>query len=124
MRRSVALMPLLILFPALAADRPWPAKGDSVYVAASLKGIQNPRLVSGASLKYDMPACARLTVTKADPKKLAWVVADPLGNNERLEGAWTAWMFKTEAECKTQTSARGEPRVTQSGATYQIVGGE
>ena len=111
---------LLALATLAAAEAPWPSKGDAVFIAASFKSIQHPKLVSGASMKYDMPPCKQLTVKKADPKKLVWVVTDPLGNDERLEGEWGPWMFKTEEECKSQSAARGEPKIVKSGMTFKI----
>jgi hypothetical protein len=117
----------VILLSALAmvaaADASWPSKGDAVFICASFKGIQHPKLVSGASMKYDMPPCKQLTVTKANAKKLSWVVKDPLGNEERLEGEWGPWMFKTEEECKSQSAAGGEPKVVKSGMTFTIAPG-
>jgi len=122
--KSRVVILLLALGMVAAADASWPSKGDAVFISASFKGIQHPKLVSGASMKYDMPPCKQLTVTKANAKKLSWVVKDPLGNEERLEGEWVPWMFKTEEECKSQSAARGEPKVVKSGMTFAIAPGD
>ena len=122
--RYKAAVPLLALAMLAATDGPWPSKGDAVFILASFKGIQHPKLVSGASMKYDMPPCKQLTVTKANAQKLSWVVKDPLRNEERLEGDWVPWMFKTEEECKSQSAARGEPKVAKSGMTFTIAPGD
>ena len=104
---------------SMAVETP-PAAGDSVYVAASFKGIQNPKLVSGAHMSYDMPPCKKLVVKKADHKKSKWVVEDALGNQEHLEGPWLPWMFTTEDECKSFTSTHGEASVVKSGTTFKV----
>ena len=123
MKSRVAIL-LLAVGMVAAAEPSWPSKGDAVFISASFKGIQHPKLVSGASMRYDMPPCKQLTVTKANAKKLSWVVKDPLGNEERLEGQWVPWMFKTEEECKSQSAARGEPKVVKSGMTFTIAPGD
>jgi hypothetical protein len=116
-----AVLFLLVIVPAAVAASEVPlAKGDEVYVAATLKGIQHPKLVSGANMTYDMAPCKKLVVKKADPKKQQWVVEDLLGNQERLEGEWSPWLFKTEAECKAYTSTQGEAKVIKSGTTFKI----
>ena len=118
-RASVALV--LGFSLVSASDKPWPGNGDIVYLSASIKNVENPKLVSGASMKYNMPPCKALTISKADPEKLSWVTEDPLGSSQHLEGPWSGWMHKTETECKTQFATRGEPRVGQSGTTYRLL---
>lgn len=117
--RAVAM--LLCASPAFAALETPPAVGEAVHVAASFKGIQHPKLVSGAAMNYDMSPCKKLVVKKINAKKRVWTVEDPLGNQERLEGAWLPFMFKTEGECKSYTSTQGEANVVKSGMTFKVV---
>ena len=119
MKRLLLLVPLLFHSNALASEQPWPDTGSEVYVSASFKGL-GPVSVSGASMKYDMPACKQLTVKKADPRKQRWTTTDPVGGNETLAGPWESRMHKSEAECQDHYKAGGEPDVQRSGAVFTI----
>jgi hypothetical protein len=105
----------LILSVALAAA-PWPAKGDTVYVSATLTNHVNP--VSGifgpvtSGSQTPVAACTPLTVTKAKPS--LWDVRDPSGGYERLEGAWLQRLHRTESECAA-LAAQGEPSIVRNG---------
>lgn len=121
--RTLALLAAVALAssPSLRAEAPSPpVKGDEIYVAATFKGIEHPKLVSGARMTYDMSPCKVLVIRKADAKKQAWTVQDALGNQERLEGPWLPWMFTTEAECKAFVASKGEAPVTKSGTTFRV----
>jgi hypothetical protein len=109
---------------AVASEDAWPHKGDTVYISASFKKLNAASPVAGARMQYDMPACAKVEVVKADVKKSRWVTRDPIGGTERLEGAWLPRMHKTKAECDAQLSADGEPSVERSGETFKIVPAE
>ncbi|HXH27762.1 MAG TPA: hypothetical protein VNL37_01885 [Candidatus Polarisedimenticolia bacterium] len=122
MRYVSAVILLLGLSGVLAAAEEPPAAGATVYIAASLKGIEHSKTVSGARMTYDMPACKKLVVKKANPRKSVWVIEDPLGNEEHLEGAWLPWMFTTEEECNSFVSSQGEASVMKSGKTFKVAG--
>ncbi len=120
---KLRVVPVLMMFVAtlLASENEWPSKGDTVYVSASFKKLSAASpMAGGAQMSYDMPPCAALVITKATSKKLAWVVKDPVGGTEKLEGAWLPLMHREKAECEAQHSKQGEPSVTRSGSTFKI----
>lgn len=121
MMRLTALLLIPLFVPlAVASEKEWPGKGDTVYIAASFKGLSADWVVTGAQMKYDMPPCAKLEIVKAKPKKSKWVTKDPVGGSEKLEGAWLSRMHKTKAECEAQISAEGEPSVVRSGSKFKL----
>src|SRR5262245_46383882 len=107
MKRLVPVVTVLFLPCSFASDGAWPAKGDQIYVSASFKGLEGKSPVAGANMKYDMPPCKQLTVTKADAKKQHWTTKDLVGGQETLEGPWESRMHKSEAECKDHYAAAG-----------------
>jgi len=84
----IHLVPLALpaLPIAVASEQPWPGKGDTVCVSAAFKKISAPSPVAGTKMEYDVPTCAALVITKADPKKPLWATREPVGGSERLEG--------------------------------------
>ena len=112
---------MLLLVPiAVASEKAWPEKGDTVYISASFKKLSAPSPVAGTQMQYDMPPCAKLEIVKANAKKLKWVAKDPIGGKEKLQGAWLPRMHKAKADCEAQMSSAGEPNVVRSGATFRI----
>ena len=120
MKPLLLVIPLLLSPLTFASDQAWPSKGEKVYVSASFKGLEGKSPVPGASMKYDMPACKELTVTKADAKKQRWTLEDLLGSKETLEGPWESRMHKSETECQSHYSTAGEPDVQRSGMVFRI----
>ncbi len=120
MRLHAVLLIVALVPPAIASDQAWPGKGETIYVSASFKQLSAASPMAGAKMQYDMPACAALVITKANPKKSFWVTKDPVGGTEKLEGAWLAQMHKTKAECEAQHSTDGEPNVVRSGNTFRL----
>jgi hypothetical protein len=120
MRSYAAPFVLLVASLAFGADAPWPTKGDTVYISASFRGLDPPPAIAGAWGHFHMLPCEPVKVVKANPQSSIWVVRDPLGGTERLEGDWASRIHKTEVECKTQFSTQGEPKVTRSGSTFAI----
>ena len=96
-----------------------PEKGETLYVAASLKDVHH-RAVSGAKMTYDLAACEKLVVRKADARKRAWTVVDLMGNDVRLEGTWQPWMFGTRDECRDAIAKHGEAPVKKSGEVFTV----
>jgi len=121
MRFHFVPLVLPVLSIVFAAEQPWPAKGDTVYVSAAFKKVSAPSPVAGTKMEYDVPPCAALVVTKADPKKDRWVTKDPVGGSEQLEGSWLPRMHKTKPECEERYATAGEPNIAQSGGAYKIV---
>jgi hypothetical protein len=106
--------------PTLASDTATIHKGDVVYIAASLKQIEHPRPMAGATVTYDIPPCKKFTVTKAEPKKNQWTIEDAMMNHEQLEGPWLPRMFRSEEECKAAAPRLGEGNVTKAGLTFTL----
>lgn len=123
MIRRVALVTLLVLSTGTAAQEPdpWPGKGDAVYIAASFKGLTGPSTVPGTRTHYDMPACVKLLVVKAKPKKLIWTIDEPMGGTLELSGAWTARMHRGKIECEAQLSVDGEPAMGRDQNRFTLV---
>jgi hypothetical protein len=120
MKPIAVTLGLLFALAAVAAEKTWPSKGDVVYLSASLKQVSARKPVAGAPMKYDLPPCPKLEVVKANPDKLRWVVKDPAGGTEELEGPWLPHMHQDKSECETKWSAHGEPKVEHARGTYRI----
>ncbi len=120
MRFAAAATTILILTAALAGEAPWPQKGDTVYISATLKSVNSAVLVFGASpMESDVPPCVPLTIRKA--KAELWITKDPVGQSERLEGPWLPRMHRTEKECKDHFARFAEPKVVRSGWLHKII---
>ena len=115
----LALGPLLLVSDSAAQDA-WPAKGDSLFIAASFKNLSAKSGVPGARMRYDLPACAMLRVMKAQPKKNRWVIEDRMGGEVELIGPWLARMHKGKIECEAQLGAEGEPNLGRDGNRFTL----
>jgi hypothetical protein len=105
----------------LAATGFVPAKGQAVYVAATLKEIRHKSgQPGGAKLTYDMAACEKLIVKKGKAGKRSWTVTDLMGNDVRLQGSWQPWMFKSKEECRDGIVLRGEAPVRKAGEVFTL----
>ena len=124
MRLQIASVLLFLGSAVIASEEPWPGKGESVYVAASFKKLSAASPVAGAQMQYDMPACSKVEIIKANPKKLHWTTKDPVGGTQQLEGAWLPRMHRTKEACEAQMSLEGEPSVVRSGAKFKLSSGE
>lgn len=120
MRNAAIPFMLLVVTITIASEEVWPIKDDTVYIASSFKKLVAPSLIGGAQVQYDMPPCAKLQIVKANQKKFKWVTKDPLGGNEKLEGAWDSRMHKSKEACEAQMSSEGEPKVIRSGEIFKI----
>lgn len=113
--RPAALLLLLLAPGALllvsdsAAQDAWPAKGDSLFIAASFRNLSAKSDVPGARMRYDLPACAMLRVMKAKPDKKRWTIEDRMGGQIELLGSWLPRMHKGKMECEAQLGSEGEP---------------
>lgn len=125
MIRRVVLAALLVLATGTAAQEPepWPEKGDFVYIAASFKSLTGPSTMPGTRTHYDMPACVKLLIVKANPKKQRWTIDDPMGGTLEISGAWTARMHRAKMECEAQLSVEGEPAMGRDRNRFTLVKG-
>jgi len=100
MRSALALC-LLMATAALAADepKPWPQKGNTVFVAATLIGRWK-----------DTPACAESVVRKAKAGRIE-IETYSVALINVLDGDWTAMLFRSQDECRQAIAQRGEPKV-------------
>jgi hypothetical protein len=119
LRRSAACLAAAVAIVA-AASAPAPGKGDAVYVAATLKGIRHHDRVSGVKTSYDMAACEKLVLKKANAKKRSWIVVDLMGNEVHLQGTWQPWMFRNKEDCRNGVAIRGEAAVSKSGEVFTV----
>jgi hypothetical protein len=98
MRSLAALLCLALFGPALADDpKPWPQKGDIVYVAAVLPAVSMP-IEQGEKLAdlLELPACSPLDVG-FHKKRIGF--GDASGSARILEGDWKRAMFASREEC-------------------------
>lgn len=114
----VALVPLL-----LAADKPWPQKGDTVFVAAPLAGA-NITMILGMKMP-DAPAieaCAPLTLQKRADDDAFFLAKDDQGHNRKLIGKeWINRIYRAQSDCLRRTELFGVPRVqSEGGYTYRL----
>jgi hypothetical protein len=116
---------LTLLLSVVLAAAPWPAKGDTVYVSATLTSFVNP--VSGlfgpVTKGGESPvlACAPMLVTKLKPSATRLELKDPAGGYERLEGPWLPRVHESEESCRKVLEASGEPRVVRNGWVHRII---
>ena len=117
MRAHAIFVLILASSLAFASEEGWPRKGDKVYVAATFKKLVVG--VAGSYTYYDIPACAQLTIVKANVKK-GWVTEDPMGGREHLQGTWLSRIHKAELECESKFAADGDPQVSRTGNKFTI----
>lgn len=102
----------------------WPAKGDTVYVSATLTNVP-PVLNFGVAqtnpTPSPIPACVPMKVTKAKPEKPRWEVSGASYTHARLEGPWGSRLHATEAECRSALTESGEPRIVRNNWIHTIV---
>ena len=124
MRRTVVVLALLALcLPAAAADKPWPVKGDVVFVSADLVySAPGFSFTGGAADKESpVPSCIAMTVRKVKTAKPTWIVGPVAGaGTVRLDGDWTTRFHRDSASCETGLSVHGQPKITRAGWVHTI----
>lgn len=93
------LVAVLCLSAVLAEEpKPWPQKGDTVYVPGELSGLFGaPPLVQFNTIT--VPACAPLNVA-FQPKPTKFYVRDEArGAAFRLCDGWSDWVLQTRDAC-------------------------
>ncbi len=117
MRRTVVVLALLALFlPAAAADKPWPIKGDVVFVSAELVNVIFQVVIIGGSVNKEspVPACLTMTVRKVKAKKPTIIVGPASGaGSMRLDGDWRDRIHSSRPECEKYLATHGQPRFTR-----------
>lgn len=129
MKRSAVLIALSVCLPVLAEEaKPWPQKGDTVYVSAKLAGFNPLTLivpgVGGGKMPDvpELPECSPLTVKSAVDEQGELTAKDDLGNKRKLAGAWLARLHRSREECREKIEREGLPRVqSRGGWRYELV---
>jgi hypothetical protein len=101
-----------------AEEKPWPQKGDTVYVSATLV------LESGTpfeTLLSDVPACVPLRVVKT--KDQALQVKPPNSGiwKIRLVGPWSGHLHASRKECSGAFGDEGQPTIIRRSWSHQII---
>jgi hypothetical protein len=103
MKRFSLVVALLVCLPVLAADeaKPWPQKGDTVFVAGDLTGsFMSMSLVLGWTT-ITAPACVPMTVAFSPKPSKAIIRDESRGAAFQLCGEWRTWLSKSRADCST-----------------------
>ena len=112
---------LSILFAlVLASSEPWPQKGDTVYVSATL--TLSLMSLYGANNDSPIPPCIASEVLKVKPEY--WRIDPPNTPSLScpiLKGPWLPRLHQTVEECEAYLAEHGEPRMIRSASTHQIV---
>jgi hypothetical protein len=116
----IALIPLL-----LGANKPWPQKGDVVFVSANTTAISGLFVLTGGPpTQFKTPACSQAKVKKIkkSPRTL-WLIETPNGLLGSLEGeAWEARLHHSALECRQFLAANPDPEVSSGDGANFIVG--
>jgi hypothetical protein len=103
MRRALAVVALALLaLPALAEEpKPWPQKGDTVFLPAEISTTRHVYTTgSDPGLVITVPACAPMEV-RGDPVPEKIVAEDQSrGVAFPICGEWRKWVRPTLKECK------------------------
>jgi hypothetical protein len=124
---AIALLVICTVVPA-AKNKPWPAKGDTVYVSAYLVQVhwtgpifflEVPPIVG------PVPSCEPSRVKKANPKRGRWeiraLIQKGYHNYSILKGPWLSRMHRTAEECEAYFKEYGQPDIERSGAAHRII---
>lgn len=109
------------------AEKPWPQKGDTVYVSAKLEGF-DPAMVMVGGYGTKAPAiptlepCAPTTLRSRSDEGDHFTTRDDMHNDRKLFGEWLPRLHKTAKECQAQIQSSGLPRVQMKGGLkYTLV---
>lgn len=120
----LAFVPLL-----LAADAvPWPQKGDTVYVAATLTAVvQGSTVYGGPPTTSTVRACLPMTFVTVRPADkyssdgVSWELqAAPVLSVGLSGSGWKDRLHRTEADCHADVEKRGEPTTIIAGGRNTI----
>lgn len=110
----LALLPFL-----LAAEKPWPQKGDKVYVPIALSLMRTGHGLMGsipydrlscedtAFCWYEIPSCATLKVISIRKGGQLLVAEDMWRQRVGFEGKWRSAITPTKYDCKTASAIGG-----------------
>lgn len=107
----LALLPFL-----LAADKPWPQKGDTVYVASEIHESFPALPLLGSSPDVDLQACVPLTAMSS-----ALRLRDDRGRDHKLMGDWSKRLHRDRESCMAQVQRDGLPLVRSSYFRHYLV---
>lgn len=101
MKPLTLVLTVMVCLPALADEpKPWPQKGDTVYVASELNGIFGaPPVMQYVQVR--VPACLPLSA-RFQPKPDSLILGDDTGRGGVFKfcAGWEAWIYSTQAQCK------------------------
>jgi hypothetical protein len=121
--KRLALLLVLVALPAAAADdKPWPQRGDTVYVAAALPALNMPMDFGGKrSDLSELRPCTPTEFSRMQSKRV--VLIDRSGGIRWLEGEWGDRLFKSEDACRKLVPADVKVQWRSSGyiPVYLIV---
>ncbi len=111
---------LLLLLPFLLdADKPWPQKGDTVYLAAELHEHTPALPLMGGEPDVNLAACVPLRCMGEHIFGLGF--RDDRGSIHSLKGDWTAYLYRESEPCKAAVQKNGLPRVEAKGRQHRLV---
>jgi len=124
----ILVLLFLSIIPTLADEKPWPQKGDTVYIGARLSGF-SPMTVMipgmGGGKMPDIPAlepCSPTTVKKRAKDGSMTLVKDDDGNDRKLLGNWDSHLHRVGGACREQIKSADLPRVKATGGyRYELV---
>ncbi len=119
MRRTVVVLALLALFlPAAAADKPWPAKGDVVYIPWMIKmPVWGGLALTNRPIPYSRLSCDNtryciytlmcdpLTIRKIKKKGTTAFLINPVGVDVVLSGDWRDLLVRDQRTCLSGMAA-------------------
>lgn len=125
MRITASLALLLFALPVLAADdKPWPQKGDTVYVSLALSSSTPAMPLPGGMLQprsVPVDVCMPLLVKKASGEADRFILETPIRLTMRLDGEWTPLFHRSKAECDDATAHQKAPQTISSGWLTKLV---
>lgn len=111
----LALLPFL-----LAAEKPWPQKGDKIYIPIPLSVIRTGQALIFSAIPYDrltcentafcwynIPPCATLKVISMRKGGQLLLVEDLWSQRIFFEGKWRSAITPTKYDCKTAAEVGG-----------------
>jgi hypothetical protein len=98
MKTRILLLTLAVALPVLADEKPWPQKGDTVYVVGELTGLFGlPPAIQFNSIT--VPACDPVTVaTRPKPNKLL-IRNEARGAAFQLCAGWESLLHQKREAC-------------------------
>lgn len=121
MKRILIVLMALSVCPLFAAEKPWPQKGDTIYISARLRWTVTV-LLPGGPLHRDgtIEPCVPVTINRRVSEDRIYF-RDEIGEGGRLEGDWRARLHRTTDECGSYLKVNGLPHVEADAASFRLV---